>query len=262
MVGTQAIDGNGSQEVWPALAYVDWKETCETLHLWLQMVGKVKLELCPYLNQWWEVALHVSAHGITSGPIPWRDSTFDIEFDLIDHRLRVRVSDGRSVELPLESVSVSEFYARFMAALQGLGIGVHITTMPSEIPDAVPFDRDTTHATYDGDAARRWWQILVATERVMNRFRTAFHGKSSPINLFWGGLDLNHTRFNGEAAETRPDADRMMRYGENEANFSVGFWPGGEAADAAFYAYMTPAPAGLGTVRIEPDSAHFVEAMG
>ncbi|GAC1463440.1 MAG: DUF5996 family protein [Chloroflexota bacterium] len=251
-----------TSETWPALPYGDWKDTCETLHMYTQIVGKVKLELCPFLNQWWEVALHVSARGLTSGPIPWRDRTFDVEFDFVDHRVHIRVSDGSARTIALESRTVADFYRLFMEALQSLHIEVAITTMPSEVAGAVPFDRDTVHGTYDGAYARRWWQILLATERVMNRFRTPFHGKSSPVNLFWGGFDLNHSRFNGEDAATDPTADRMMRYGENEANFSTGFWPGNEQAPAAFYAYMMPAPAGVETASIKPEGAQFVPAMG
>ncbi|MDQ2742265.1 MAG: DUF5996 family protein [Chloroflexota bacterium] len=262
MVTTNAMGSNPAQQAWPELVYRDWRDTYDTLHLYLQMAGKVKLELCPFLNQWWEVALQVSARGITSGPIPWRASTFDIEFDFIDHRVVIRSSNGQSKALPLTSVPVAEFYQRFMAALDSLGIEVRITTMPSEIPDAIPFDSDTIHASYDGEYASRWWQIALATERVINQFRTPFHGKSSPVNLFWGAFDLSHSRFNGEPAETSPAADRMMRYGENEANFAVGFWPGGEAAEAAFYAYMTPAPAGIEDAQIEPQSAQYVPAMG
>jgi hypothetical protein len=249
-------------EIWPALPYDEWKDTCDTLHLWTQMVGKVKLELCPFLNQWWEVALHLSARGIVSGPIPWRDTTFDAEFDLIADQLVIRSSEGPAAVVRLESVSTATFYERFRDALGSLGIEVQINTMPSEIPNAVPFDRDTVHDRYDGADARRWWRILLGTERIMNRFRVPFHGKSSPINLFWGGFDLNHTRFNGDPAEARANADRMVQYGENESNFAVGFWPGGPGADAAFYAYMTPTPDGIEQARIEPAAAHYVAAMG
>lgn len=251
-----------TSEAWPALQYGDWKDTCETLHMYAQIVGKVKLELCPFLNQWWEVALHVSARGLTSGPIPWRDCTFDVEFDFVDHQVLIRVSDGSARKIALESRTVADFYRLFMEALQSLGIDVAITTMPSEVAGAIPFDRDTVHATYDGAFARRWWQILLATERVINRFRTPFHGKSSPVHFFWGGFDLSHSRFNGDVVATDPKADRMMRYGENEANFSVGVWPGNDQAAAAFYAYMVPAPVGVETASITPEGAQYVSTMG
>jgi len=247
---------------WPPLPYTEWQDTCETLHLYLQVVGKVKLELCPFLNQWWEVALLVSARGLSTGPIPLKDRTFDVEFDFVDHRVAIHVSDGQKRELSLTSQPVAEFYRQFMDTLHSLGIDVQITTMPSEIPNALPLDTDTTHRTYDGEYARRWWTVLLTTERIMNRFRAPFHGKSSPVNLFWGGMDLNHTRFNGQLHQTDPKLDRMMRFGENEANFSTGFWPGSEQAPAAFYAYMTPAPEGVEKAQIQPASAQYVAQMG
>lgn len=257
----EPIEVHQSSE-WPVLSYEDWRDTGETLHLLTQIAGKVKLALCPFLNQWWEVALGVSARGLTTGPIPYKDRSFDIEFDFIADRVVFRVSDGRAAVIPLTSRSIAEYYRTFVDTLESLDIAVAISPLPSEIPDAIPLDTDTVHSTYHGEQARTWWRILLATERAINRFRTPFHGKSSPINLFWGGFDLNHTRFNGEAAAVDPKLDRMMRYGENEANFSVGFWPGGEAAPAAFYAYMTPKPEGVERAQVAPDAAQFVPAMG
>jgi hypothetical protein len=223
--------------------------------MYTQILGKLKLALCPFLNQWWEVALSVSVRGITTGTIPWKGSSFDVELDFIDHRARIRLSDGRTAGLTLEPRSVAQFYELFMDTLRSLGIAPTISTLPSEVGNPIAFDRDTTHTAYDGAAVQRWWRILLATERVINRFRTPFHGKSSAVNFFWGGFDLNHTRFNGQAAPVSPTIDPINRYAENEANFSIGFWAGSARTPANFYAYITPAPEGVETATVQPEGA-------
>lgn len=261
-IGTHIPTHTAPTEAWPALPFDGWKDTYETVHLYLQIVGKVKLALCPFLNQWWQVALHLTARGLTTGPIPWHRSTFDVEFDFIDHVVWIRASDGRSVRVSLEPRSVADFYRLFQGALNSLDIEVAIDLTPSEIPHPVPFDQDSVHASYDGAFVQRWWRALLGTERVINRYRVPFHGKSSEVNLYWGGFDLNHTRFSGQPAETSSTADRIMRYSENEANFSIGFWPGGAESPAAFYAYITPAPAGIERVQIQPAAGQYVAAMG
>lgn len=248
---------------WPELPYEAWKDTRDTLHLWTQMVGKVKLELCPFVNQWWEVAFLLSARGMTTGPIPSGTETFDIEFDFIDHRLVIRVSDGQRKALTLEPRSVADFYALFMGGLADLGIDVKISSMPSEIPNAIRFEQDTAHTSYDAEYVQRWWRAMLAVGGVMERFRTPFHGKSSPVQFFWGGFDLDATRFNGKPTTPTPHGGRIMEYGEDAENFAIGFWPGTEQFPyAALYSYMMPAPEGLASAQIRPDAAHFDATLG
>jgi len=250
-------------EIWPELVFEEWKDTRDTLHLWTQIVGKVKLELCPFLNQWWEIALHPNARGLTTGLIPWHGESFEIHFDFIDHRLVILMSDGRTQEITLEPRTVADFYHLFMNTLKSLGIEVTISTMPAELPNPTPFDQDTTHASYGKAAVHNWWRIMLASARVMEKFRTPFHGKSSPVNFFWGGFDLNESRFNGKPATPPSYGGRIMKYGENEENFAIGFWSGTEQfPHAAFYTYMTPAPDKIAEVHIQPEAAHFDTNMG
>jgi len=250
-------------ETWPELPYEAWQDTHDTLHLWTQIVGKVKLELCPFLNQWWEVTFHLTAHGLNTGPIPWRGESFDIDFDFIDHRLSIRVSDGRVAEIALAPRAVAGFYRLVMDALMSLDVTVTITTLPAELPNPIRFDQDTQHASYDPEFVHRWWRAMLAVGRVMERFRTPFHGKSSPVQFFWGGFDLDATRFNGKPATPPPYGGRAMEFGEDEENFAVGFWPGDQRfPHAALYAYMSPAPAGAAEVQIQPDAARYDAALG
>lgn len=245
-------------ETWPELPYEAWKDTRDTLHLWTQIVGKVKLELCPFLNQWWEIAFHLTARGLNTGPIPWRGESFEIDFDFIDHHLSIRMSDGHVEEIPLEPRTVADFYSLFMHTLTSLGIDVAISTLPVEMQNDIPFDQDTTHASYDKDFVYRWWRVMLATGRVMEQFRTPFHGKSSPVHFFWGGFDLDATRFNGKPATPPSYGGRIMKFGENEENFAIGFWPGTEQfPHAAFYTYMSPTPSNIEKAQIQPDIAHF-----
>jgi hypothetical protein len=250
-------------ETWPALPYDAWRDTRDTLHLWTQIVGKVKLELCPFLNQWWEISSHLTARGLNTGPIPWQGESFEIDLDFIDHRLSVRVSDGRVEEIPLEPRTVADFYHLFMHTLTSLGINVAISTMPAEMPNGIPFEQDTTHASYDKAFVHHWWRIMLATGRVMEQFRTPFHGKSSTVQFFWGGFDLDATRFNGKSATPPSYGGRIMKYGENEENFAIGFWPGAnQFPHAAFYAYMSPTPNKIEEAHIHPDAAHFDTTLG
>ena len=250
-------------ETWPELAFGPWKDTRDTLHLWTQVVGKVKLELCPFLNQWWEIALHLNARGLTTGPIPLQRESFEVNFDFIDHRLVINVSDGGTQQLTLEPRTVADFYHLFMDALKSLGIEVVISTLPVELPNPIRFEQDTAHASYDKVAVNNWWRIMLATGRVMDRFRTPFHGKSSPVQFFWGGFDLDATRFNGKSTTPPNYGGRIMKYGENEENFAIGFWPGTEQfPHAAYYTYMTPAPDKIAEARIQPEAAYFDAKMG
>ena len=250
-------------ETWPSLAFETWSDTRNTLHLWTQTVGKVKLALCPFLNQWWETAFFLTARGVTTGPIPYLGESFEVIFDFLSHKLIINVSDGRSQEITLEPRTVADFYHLLMEALTTLGIHVTISTLPAEIPNPIRFEQDTIHASYDSVAVHNWWRIMLATGRVMDRFRTPFHGKSSPIQFFWGGFDLDATRFNGKPSTPPSYGGRIMKYGENEENFAIGFWPGTEQfPHAAYYAYMSPAPAKIAEADIKPEAAHFDAKMG
>jgi len=187
-------------EAWPELALDDWVDTRETFHLWTQMVGKVQLELRPFLNQWWEVGLSLTARGLSSGLVPAGERSFQMSFDLVDHQLRVEVAGGEVRALALRERSVSDFYAAFLQALDELDIAVALNPLPSELADPTPFPQDSARSAYDASAIGRWWQVMLSVERVIQRFRTGYTGKSSPVLFYWGGFDLNHTRFNGRPA--------------------------------------------------------------
>ena len=256
----------GTQErtalaLWPSLPYEEWKDTCDTLHLWMQIVGKVKLKLSPFLNQWWEVALTVTPRGMTTGRIPYEDQAFAADFDFLAHTLVLTTSAGEERRLPLRPRTVAEFHQEFLSALAALGIHVTITPTPSEIVHPIPFAEDSQHASYDGAYATSWWQIQLRTSFVLDRFRSSFRGKSSPVQFFWGSFDLNTTRFSGKRLPDRTDWPKgysFMRYAENEENFACGFWPGDERfPHAAFYSYLYPAPAGCETMKTGPAASFF-----
>ncbi len=253
----------GAAEAWPALPLEAWQDTYDTLHMWTQVVGKVKLELCPYLNEWWEVALHLTARGLTSGTIPWKDGVFAVDFDFIDHNLHIRASDGAVKSLPLLPRSVADFYGEFMAGLRALGIEVSINTTPSELEQPIPFEQDTTHAAYDPEYVTRCWRILLQSATVFERYRSSFAGKSSPVHFFWGGFDLSATRFSGKRAQPPKGAGRIMRFSEDQENIAVGFWPGGgKVQGPAFYAYTYPEPPGYKTAAVRPSAARYNAEMG
>ena len=254
---------------WPALAYADWQDTCNTLHLWTQIVGKVKLALAPPTNHWWGIVLHVTACGLTTGAMPYRDRVLQIDFDFSADVLILRTSDGREQRVALAPVATAEFYRAVMAALRALDVEVAIWTMPVEIEDAIPFDRDRAHASYDGAAARTFWRQLVQADRVFNIFRARFLGKSSPVHFFWGSFDLAVTRFSGRAAPPLKSSSspHVAAWVMNEAYShecaSVGFWPGnGGYGRAAFYAYAYPEPDGFGAAPVAPAGAAYNEEVG
>src|SRR5476651_2605159 len=257
-----------SAQRWPELPYAVWKDTRDTLHLWMQVVGKIRLALTPWMNHSWHVALYVTARGLTTSPIPYSDAAFQIDFDFIDHVLWVRTSSGHYRQVILSPMPVAEFYAALMAALGELGISVRIRTMPCEIVDAIPFDQDRAHTAYDRVYANRFWRVLASTQQVMAHFRTGFLGKVSPVHFFWGSFDLAVTRFSGRRAPRHPggvphlsDAVACEAYSHEES--SAGFWPGGGAIDyPAFYSYAYPEPAGFPTARLRPAAAFFSEALG
>ncbi len=240
----------------------EWKPTFDTLHMWTQVVGKVRLALAPRVNHWWETALYVSPRGLTTSAIPYGDRVFDCEFDFIDHQLLIRVSDGRVGRVPLAPRSVADFYAETMARLHECGIDVKIRTVPSEVDNPIPFPDDHEHASYDTDAVDRFWRILIFTDRVLNRFRASFIGKCSPVHFFWGSFDMAVTRFSGRRAPENPSADSITKEGYSHEVSSCGWWPGGGAYGApAFYAYAAPQPAGFKDAPVEPAAAFYSDAF-
>lgn len=248
---------------WPALPLEAWEPTRATLHMWCQIVGKVRLALSPHVNHWWQVPLYVSARGLTTSAIPYKGKVFEVEFDFIGHVLRIAVSDGGVRTLRLRAISVAAFHAEFMAALAALGIEVRIWTMPVEIPDPIAFEKDTVHATYDPDYASRFWQAAIAITTVLSEFRGSFQGKSSPVHFFWGSFDLAVTRFSGRQAPPIPNADSVTREAYSHEVSSVGWWPGDETTPyPAFYSYAFPEPDGFGKVPVRPAAAFYDTEAG
>ena len=243
---------------WPELRLEAWKDTYATLHMWTQIVGKVRLALSPRINHWWEVALYVNAVGLTTSAIPYKQLVFEIQFNFLEHRLTIAICDGQQRVLQLRPQSVAAFYAEFMSALHSLGIDVHIWPMPVEVPNPIRFDRDTQHASYDPEYAQRFWRILTLVDPVFKEFRSRFGGKHSPIHFFWGSFDLASTRFSGRRAPERKDADPITREAYSHEVISAGFWPGGgDVKGAAFYAYAAPEPAGFKTAQVRPEKAFY-----
>ena len=255
-------------EVWPDLPYERWKESCATLHLWTQVVGKIRLVQSGWLNHSWHVPLYVTARGLSTSLISYAGRAFDIEFDFVAHTLVLRASDGATREVALRPRTVADFYAAVMAALEKLELPVRVDRMPNEIADAIPFDQDTAHGAYDGEYAQRFWRILVQANRVLSQFRTSFLGKCSPVHFFWGSFDLAVTRFSGRTAPKHPGgvphlADAVVREAYSHEVSSAGFWPGGNGIEyPAFYCYAYPEPAGFRKASIRPVGAFFNEALG
>jgi hypothetical protein len=258
---------NAPQIPWPELPAAAWRETCETLHLWTQIVGKIRLVRAPWLNHSWHVVLYVTARGLTTSPIPDGTRSFQIDFDFIDHHLRISTSDGARRQFALAGQSVASFYAAVMADLAELGIHVVIDEMPNELPEPIRFSLDNKHATYDPNAVRRFLQILVNADRVFKQFRTGFLGKASPVHFFWGSFDLAVTRFSGRRAPRHPGgvpylSDDVACEAYSHEVSSAGFWPGSGAIDyPAFYCYAYPEPAGFRAAPVRPDAAFFSEAL-
>jgi uncharacterized protein DUF5996 len=243
---------------WPALPYADWKSTQATLHMWMQVVGKVKLALTPFLNDWWNVTFFLTARGMTTSVIPGGDRTFQVDFDFIDHRLSISVSDGTSRTMQLAPRTVADFYREFMDHLQSLGIEVKINAHPVEVDDGIPFEEDTTHASYDAAYVNRWWRVMLAIGRAMERYRTPFVGKSSPVHFWWGSFDLATTRYSGRPAPPRDWPTRWMALAAQQEEALAGFWPGNaRLPEPALVAYTSPEPPGCRTEAIQPDAAYF-----
>ena len=254
-------------EAWQSLPFAEWRDTCATLHLWTQVVGKIRLAQAPLINHWWQVPLYVTARGLTTSPMPHGTRSFQIDLDFIDHRLVIAASDGTTAGLALEPRSVADFHREVMARLMSMGLPVKIWTMPVEIEGAIPFERDNAHASYDRAAANRFWRILIECERVLTRFRARFLGKVSPVHFFWGSFDLAVTRFSGRRAPphtgTAPHlANWVMREAYSHEVSSVGFWPGDETVPMpAFYAYAYPEPEGFDRTTVRP-GAYWHKEMG
>ena len=248
---------------WPALPYGQWHDTRDTLHLWLQVVGKLKLSLTPFLNEWWNVALVPTARGVSTGRMPAGEVDLQVDVDLLAHRVEFATSDGRRDHVDLTPRSVADFHAAFLAALDRLEIPVSLSSTPSEIPGAVPFEQDTADRSYDPEAVTRWWQALLDVTRVLERFRSPFAGKSSPVQLYWGGLDLNHTRFSGRPAVAHGPAGSVQALAEDQENLALGFWPGDERSPGAvLYAYLSPATAGVDRLPVRPQAARWSPEAG
>ena len=234
-----------------------WQDSYATLHMYTQIIGKLRLGLCAPENQFWHVPLYLTVRGLTTSPMPYDDRTISIDFDFFDHALVARASDGRTRTLPLVPRSVADFYAAVRALLAELDVEVRIWDPPVEIPEPIPFGADTRHCSYDADAVRRFFEVLRRVDVVFKQYRGRFTGKSSPVHFFWGSFDLAVTRFSGRAAPPRPDADRVTRLSYDEEVMSVGFWPGSGDVDAAFYAYAAPEPPGFADERFAPAAAYY-----
>ena len=248
-------------EVWPALPLSEWQDTYYTLHMWTQIVGKIRLMLSPMMNHWWQVPLYVTSRGLTTSPIPYADRNFEIAFDFIAHNLIIDTSDGATKAIALQPRSVADFYQELMATLRSLGIEVKIHGLPDEVSNPIPFTADHEHASYDAEYVNRFWRILVQTDKVFKEFRARFIGKCSPVHFFWGSFDLAVTRFSGHRAPEREGADPITREAYSHEVISHGFWPGIGVQAPAFYSYTSPAPPGLDKEPIRPGSAFYSPEM-
>lgn len=253
---------------WPALDYASWADTLATLHRWTQMVGKVRLAHEPWLNHSWHVPLYISARGLTTSLVNGAGTPFEIEFDFAGSHLLLRTADGGRAGFALQPMSVAAFHANLISELRALGLDATFDGQPNEIPDAVPFAEDVSHAAYDADAVRRWWRAMLSIERVFKRFRTGFTGKSSPVHFFWGSFDLAVTRFSGRKAPLHPGGmpalpDPVAREAYDREVSSAGFWPGDpNNPQAAFYSYAYPAPDGFADAAVRPEAASFSKDLG
>jgi hypothetical protein len=254
-------------DAWPALPLDSWRDTYATLHMWTQIVGKTRLALAPMENHWWQVALYVTPRGLTSSPMPHGNRTFEVNFDFLDHELRVATSDGATRTLPLVPRSVADFYTAYLALLASLDLKVKIWPVPVEVENSIRFPEDRTHRSYDAGSANRLWRVLVQTDRVLKRFRGRFLGKASPVHFFWGGFDLAVTRFSGRRAPPHPGGipnvgNWVMQEAYSHECSSTGFWPGGgPIPEPVFYAYAYPEPDGFRSYPVEPAGARYNEDL-
>ena len=249
---------NDDRTAWPALKLSDWADTRDTLHMWTQMVGKVRLALAPPVNHWWHVALYTTTSGLTTSPMPVNGGTLEIRFDFREHALVFEASDGTRRTIPLRPQSVADFYESFTKTLRDLRVDARIWPMPVEVASPIRFDRDREHQSYDAAAVERWFQITRQVDTILKEFRGRFIGKCSPVHFFWGSFDHAVTRFNGKRAPVRAGADAITREGYSHEVISAGFWPGGgSVADAALYCYAAPEPPGFRDASIAPAGASY-----
>lgn len=255
MAAGQAITRD---QAWPALPLAEWKDTRETVHMWTQIVGKVRLSQSPHVNHWWQVPLYVSARGLTTTAIPSTLGNFELNFDFVDHKLDIVTSWSAPADVRMFTRSVAGFYRELMQTLDSLGIHAKIWPMPQEVPNPIRFDRDVTHARYDPTYANRFWRILTSVDKALKEFRGQFIGKVSPVHFFWGSFDLAFSVFSGRRAPERPNADHVTREAYSHEVASVGWWPGGgNVTEPMFYAYAAPEPSGYREARIKPEKAHY-----
>jgi hypothetical protein len=261
MTEIDRIHTASQQDIWPSLPWETWQDTCNTIHLWTQIIGKIRLKLTPKINHCWEVPLYVTAKGLTTSPIPYKSSIFQIDFDFLAHEMQIIKDNGEIRSLELRPISVAEFYQETMTALNSLGIEVNIWTTPVEIPDRTPFEQDTKHNSYDPEYTQRFWKVLVQVDRVLKLFRSSFIGKVSPVHFFWGAFDLAVTRFSGRTAPKHPGVPNVARSVMVEAYShevsSCGFWPGAGLGEPAFYAYAYPEPEGFKNYVVRPEEAYY-----
>ncbi|HTZ60837.1 MAG TPA: DUF5996 family protein [Acidobacteriaceae bacterium] len=247
---------------WPSLKWTDWHDTADTLHMWTQIVGKTRLALSPLQAHWWNVPLYVSARGLNTSAMPYESEFLEIAFDFVSHELKFAMSTGATLSTPLRAQSVASFYFEYQRSLAALGVSVSIHPVPVEVPHPIPFAEDREHASYDPDAAHRFWRVLMHADRVFQQFSSRFLGKVSPVHFFWGSFDLAVTRFSGRRAPPREGADKVTREAYSHEVISAGFWPGnGGFGEAAFYSYTAPAPKGLEKSSIEPARAGYNNSL-
>ena len=252
-----------SDDAWPELPYEAWLPTRETLHMYLQVIGKVRLALAPMEPQWGQVPLYLTARGLNTSPIPHPAGSFDIDVDLIDHVVAVRTARGSVERVRLEPRTVADFYAELMGALAAAGVPVTITERPSEVPNPIPFPDDVEHASYDPEFANRFWRVLVSVDAVMKEHRAQFRGKTSPVQFYWGAFDLSYARFSGRPVEPPADADVITRFGGDAEQSCGGFWPGdARLTEPAFFAYTYPRPEGYEQAQLKPEAAYWSAELG
>jgi hypothetical protein len=255
-----------STQNWPELPLTAWQDTCATLHMMTQVVGKIRMALSPMVNHWWQVPLYVTPRGLGTSAIPYDGRIFDMEFDFLDHVLSIRTSEGERRRFPLGPRPVADFYRTLMSILKNLGVEVAIWTTPVEVEERIPFEQDVKHSSYDPEYAWRFWQVLVLTDRVLKRFRSGFSGKASPVHFFWGAFDMAATRFSGRPAPKHPGAPNVARSVMVEAYSqelcSCGFWPGTGLGRPAFYAYAYPEPEGFRDFQVSPPEAFYHPGLG
>jgi hypothetical protein len=257
-----------TQRAWPSSKVADWQETRDTLQLYTQIVGKIRLANEPLLQHWWNVTLYLTARGLTTSPMPHPTGpTFQIDFDFIGHELVVATVDGARASIPLEPRTVADFYAEVTTMLADLGVATSIWTMPVEIAGAIDFTADTRHSSYDADAVQAFWLTLVEIERVFKTFRGRYVGKSSPVHFFWGAADLAVTRFSGRTAPPHPGGapncgPHVMWEAYSHEVSSAGYWPGGPGAEGTFYSYAYPESPGFRAATVAPGAAHWDDGLG